>query len=175
MAKRKQVAVEETQTAVIEEDPPADAKPALAGAGGPRASVATAAVDEMPENEQPQRQWRVDPFPVKTVNLDGYKLQLQESRNSDAGWQMQIKFGAGSRDDMPSDAVREFIKSQRLAVTTRAGEEKQVQMFHWNDSDRAWGMRIDFNAPATSRQKAERVFKEVVELVAQERGAVRER
>jgi len=36
-------------------------------------------------------------------------------------------------------------------------------------------MKIDFDKPATSRQKAEQVFADVVELVAQERGAGRAR
>jgi hypothetical protein len=76
---------------------------------------------------------------------------------------------------MPSDAVRDFIKSQKQTVTTKAGEEKEVQMFHWNDNDRAWGMRIDREDPETSRQTAKKVFDDVVALVAQERGAGRER
>jgi len=90
-------------------------------------------------------------------------------------WEMQIKFGSGSKDDMPSGEVLDFIKSQRLNVTNRAGEEKQVQMLRWNEADRAWGMEIAFEQPATSREKARQVFNEVVEMVAQERGASRER
>lgn len=163
MAKRKQV-VEE---AAAEFTPTQEAPP--------QAAAAATAVLERPAGEPPARQFRADPFTLKTVNLEGYKVQLQESRKSDAGWQMQIKFGSGSRDDMPSDAVLDFIKSQKLAVTTRAGEEKEVQMFHWNDNDRAWGMKIDYDAPATSREKAYRVFNEAVELAAEERGAGRER
>jgi hypothetical protein len=162
IAKRKQVAVEEAQTVATLEAPP-------------QTSAAATAVLERPADEQPARQFRADPFALKTINLEGYKVQLQESRNSDAGWQMQIKFGDGSKDQMPSDTVRDFIKSQKLAVTTKAGEEKEVQMFHWNDADRAWGARIDFNAPATSRENAYRVFNEVVEIVAEERGAGRAR
>jgi hypothetical protein len=162
MAKRKQVAVEEAQSAVIEE-------------ARPQASAAATAVLEMPAEERPKREWRTDPFPIKTVNLDGYKVQLQESRHEGQPWQMQIKFGSGSRDDMPSGAVLDLIKSRKLAVTTRAGEEKVVPMFRWNDTDRAWGAKIDYEAPATSRQNAEAVFRDVVELVAQERGAGRGR
>jgi hypothetical protein len=129
---------------------------------------------EQPAAEQPARQWRANPFPINTVNLDGYKVQLQESRPAEKPWQMQIKFGDGSRQDMPSDAVREFIKSQRLKVTTKEGQEKEYQ-FHWNDVDRAWGITIASGANAATRDKAHRVFNEAVELVAQERGAGRER
>jgi len=162
MAKRKQVAAEAVEFTPTEQ-------------ATPQETATATAVLKAPQAEQPQRQWRVDPFAVKTVNLEGYKVQLQESRKSDAGWQMQIKFGSGARDDMPSDTVLDFIKAQKRTVTTKAGEEKEVQMFHWNDMDRAWGAKIDFDAPATSRQKAEQVFKDVVRLVAEERGAGRER
>ena len=101
------------------------------------------------------------PIPVKTVNLDGYKVQLQESRPEKSSspsredhWEMQIKFGTGTRDEMPSDAVREYIKSQKLDVVNKAGEEKQVQLLRWNDRDRAWGMQIDYEQPRVSREKA---------------------
>jgi hypothetical protein len=171
MARRKQVAVNEDQTTVIEEAAP----PAYAEAGSGEVSATATAVPEIPEQEPPARQWRTNPFPVKTENLEGYKVQLQESRTAGQPWQMQIKFGTGARDDMPSDAVLDFIKSQRQTVQTREGEPKEVQMFHWNDADRAWAMKIDFDAPATSRDAAHRVFNEAVEMVAQERGVGRAR
>ena len=85
MAKRKQVAVEEAQFNPSQE-------------AAPQQAAAATAVLEPPRAEQPARQFRPDPFTLKTVNLEGYKVQLQESRNSDAGWQMQIKFGDGSKD-----------------------------------------------------------------------------
>ncbi|MGO9468053.1 MAG: hypothetical protein ACLQVF_28300 [Isosphaeraceae bacterium] len=180
MARRKQGAAQSVESTPIEE------------ATQPMAETATAVL-EPPKEEPPARQWRANPFPVKTVNLDGYKIQLQESRpvrdegasqEADASgdkaperkhWEMQIKFGSGSKDDMPSGEVLDFIKSQRLNVTTKAGEEKQVQLFHWNKQDQAWGMEIAFNEPATSREKARRVFNEVVEMVAQERDVTRQR
>ena len=43
------------------------------------AATATA-VAEPPQDEPLAHRWRTNPFPVKTVNLDGYKVQLQESR-----------------------------------------------------------------------------------------------
>jgi hypothetical protein len=138
--------------------------------------------------ERPARQWRANPFPIDTVNLEGYKVQLQESRpeKEPAGsevdaagpkrkqrWEMQIKFGSGTQEEMPSTEVREFIKSHKLDVTNREGEAKQVQLFKWNDKDRAWGMEIDYDNPRASRGKATEVFKDVVALVAQERGVGR--
>jgi len=76
---------------------------------------------------------------------------------------------------MPSNDVREFIKSRKLDVVTREGEEKQVQLFKWNDKDRAWGMEIDYNQPNASREKAFGVFNETVRMVADERGIGRAR
>jgi hypothetical protein len=129
---------------------------------------------EPPATEPPLKQWRADPFAKKTVNLDGYKVQLQESRRSGAGWQMQIKFGDGSLADKPSDAVLEALAAHKIEVVTKEGT-KEVNQFRWNDTDRAWGMKIDFDTPNISRQKAEQVFEEMVELVAQDRGIGRER
>ena len=123
---------------------------------------------EQPAAEQPARQWRANPYPVKTVNLGGYKVQLQESRpekevpgaendpsqpQKKARWEMQIKFGSGAQEEMPSNAVRDYMKSHRLDVVNRAGEDKQVQLFKWNDKDRAWGMEIDYNKPRESPRK----------------------
>jgi hypothetical protein len=78
---------------------------------------------------------------------------------------MQIKFGDGSLKDKPSDEIREFVK---------APDGPDGVKFHWKDEDRAWGTRIDPEAPATSRQKAEQVFKEVVKRVAEEKGVGRQ-
>jgi hypothetical protein len=90
MARRKQVA------AFSQDFNPAQE----AAAPGADAAVA---VLEQPAAEAPARQWRADPFPLKTVNLDGYRIELQESRKSEQGWQLQIKFGSGARDDMASE------------------------------------------------------------------------
>jgi hypothetical protein len=149
-------------------------------------ATTSTAVAEPAQDESAARQWRANPFPLKTVNLDGYKVQLQESRpdresradkgkpSRDERWQMQIRFGDGGKQDEPSAAVLEFIKSQTKTVTTREGKETEVQLFHWNERDRAWGMEIEFGKGAESREKTRDVFNRVVELVAEERGAGRE-
>ena len=159
MAKRKPAAVEAIEPPAQETAPPAAATP--------------------PE-EPPARQYRANPFPIKAINLsDGSKIQLQESRpdketHPGERWQMQIKFGDGGLEDKPSEAVIDFIKSHKIKVETREGP-KEVNRFRWNDEDRAWGMAIDFDMPATSRRQAEKIFDQVVELTAQERGAGRSR
>jgi hypothetical protein len=45
------------------------------------------------EAEAPVKPLLADPFPLKTVNLGGYKVHLQQSRQ--AG-EMQIRFGDGT-------------------------------------------------------------------------------
>jgi len=144
MARRKQATAEAVQLTPVEEPTPQVAE------------------TNNSAPEQPPRKFTADPFPIKTVNLDGYKVQLQENRQSR---QMQIKFGDGSLNDKPSDAVREFVK---------APEGPDGIRFHWKDEDRAWGTRVDPEAPATSRDKAKRVFNEVVKRVAEEKGIGRE-
>ena len=144
------------------------------------------AVAEPAQDEPPARQWRANPYPIKTVNVDGYKIQLQESRpdketrvdkdkpTRDERWQMQIKFGSGDKQDEPSAKVLDFIKSHTKTVTTREGKETQVKLFHWNERDRAWGVEIEFGNGAVSREKAREVFDGVVERIREERGAGRE-
>ncbi len=150
-------------------------------------SATATAVAERPQDEPAARQWRANPYPVKTVNVDGYKVQLQESRpdkesrvdqdkpTRDERWQMQIKFGSGDKQDEPSPEVLDFIKSHTKTVTTKEGQETQVQLFHWNKRDQAWGMEIEFGNGAAAREKAREVFDGVVELIREERGAGRER
>jgi hypothetical protein len=161
MARRKQATAEAVQVTPTE-------------VAAPQAAEIEQTAPDQSDGEAPARQYRPNPYPIKTANLDGYKVQLQESRPEGKPWQMQIKFGDGSLDNRPSDAVVDFIKSHKVTVETQEGP-KEVNQFRWNDQDRAWAMRIDYDAPATSRQKAERVFDAVVEMVAEERGVGRAR
>jgi hypothetical protein len=161
MPRRKQAAAaaELTPESVIPPQAPESAPPA------PPESPKL--VSEPSRPDQAPRPLLADPFPFKTVNVGSGKLHLQHSRQ--AG-EMQIRFGGGSRQEMPSDATREFIKSHKIKVETKDGE-KEVQVFHWNDHDRAWGMRLDRENPETSKQTARKIFDEVVKFVAAERGA----
>jgi len=103
------------------------------------------------------------PFIVKNANLGGSKVHLQFSRQAN---EIQIRFGADSNQDMLSDAIHDLIKSHKV----EAENGTEVNLFHWNENDRAWGMRMDRMSPATSRQKAAQVFAEVNKLVADEHG-----
>jgi hypothetical protein len=164
MPRRKQAA------AAAELTPESVIPPQSPEAAPPAPPESPKAVSEQPRADQPNRALLADPFPFKTTNVGGGKLHLQHSRQ--AG-EMQIRFGDGSRQEMPSDATREFIKSHKIKVETKDGE-KEVQVFHWNDHDRAWGMRIDRENPETSKQTARKVFDEVVKFVANERGVAPE-
>jgi hypothetical protein len=170
MAKRKQAAAEPDHTTA---EPLTAAQ--LSEALPPTPPAPPQLADQSKAEEFPQREWRANPFAVKTVNLDGYQLQLQESRPEHGPWQMQIKFGSGSREEMPSDGVRDFIKVQRKTITTREGEVKDIQAFHWNDENRAWGTTIEYDQPKTSREASRKVFDEVVKLVAADCGVTPER
>ena len=164
MARRKQAAAEA-----------AEMTPNEAAATPIPPTPPTAAEDVPTSPKAPERQWRANPFPIKTVNLDGYKLQLQESRPEQGPWQMQIKFGSGGREDMPPAEVLDFVKSLRKTVKNREGEEKEVQAYHFNQQDRAWGNSIEFDQPNTSREAAKKDFDEVVKRVAAARGSAPER
>jgi hypothetical protein len=83
-------------------------------------------------------------------------------------------YGTDSERDKPSEQVRDFIKSHKATVQTRDGE-REVQLFHWNGNDRAWGMRLDRDRPETTRQQARRIFEDVIGLLAVERGITHER
>lgn len=187
MARRKQAAAEavELTPEALTPPPPSENVP-------PQSPENQQPGTPQQEAEQPQRQWRVNPFPIKTVNLGGYKVQLQESRPEHRpnekyeSWEMQIKFGSGSKDDMPPEIVLDYIKSHKLDVETKDGRKTQVQLFNWNDKDRAWGMEIpfakaedgkapDYSKANASRAKAAEVFSEAVKLVAHERGVGRQR
>jgi hypothetical protein len=125
---------------------------------------------------------RQDNFVFKTVNVEGSKIQFQDSRHAGQAWEFQIRFGDGSKDDMPSAAVLEFIKSHKITVETKNGPA-EVNLFRWNDGDRAWGMRIPYDSKATedqnkdareaARQTAKGVFDGVVEIIRDEQRAAR--
>jgi hypothetical protein len=115
------------------------------------------------DEQAPPKKWsRPDPFPDKTVNFRGYKVRLQESRGSRFGHQAQIKFGEGVEKDKPSPEILDFVKQAEGPDGTK---------FHWNADDRAWGLQIGRTNAIASWQQAERVFAEVLTMVAKARGA----
>jgi hypothetical protein len=174
MAKSKKTATA-TQVAAepAEIAPPASPQPTEATA--PQRPEIVSSQDR-PKGEQRPRPLMPDPFPFKTVNLGGYKVHFQHSKQSG---EFQIRFGDGIKDDMPPDSIRDFVKSHKVEVESKDGEKKTVQLFHWNDNDRAWGMRIPYDREATeeqnkearetARQRAKNIFDEVVAEVAEDR------
>jgi hypothetical protein len=125
----------------------------------------------VPDPKPPgDREGEVNPFPpiIRTAVLkDGYTIRLQQSQSTN---EVQIKFGEGRPADKPSAAIIAFIKAQEGPHGTR---------FRWSDADRAWGMPIrdpihDPRLLAT-REKARRIFNDVVKMAAQERGTGIER
>jgi hypothetical protein len=100
-----------------------------------------------------------DPFVIKTVDLDGYKVRLQQSRRST---QVQIKLGDGGPEDQPSERVR--------AILTVPEGPHGNRLFNYNSKDNAWAMRLSKHDRASSYHKAERVFADVVKIIASERG-----
>jgi hypothetical protein len=102
---------------------------------------------------------RSDPWVIKTVNIGGYRIRLQERRRSN---QMQIKFGEGRPEDEPSASVLNLVTSPKGSASAK--------LFNWNSKDQAWAMRIARRDHATSRRLAEQIFTEVVKLVTSEKG-----
>jgi hypothetical protein len=144
-----------SKAAGIEQEPAA-ASPAERTGTPSAADASPSAERQAPDAE---KRFAPDPFPLTTKNLDGYRLRLQQSRRFN---QMQIKFGEGKLDDKPAQELIDFVK---------APDGEDGPKFHWNNTDRAWGMRIDMNNPKTSREIAERVFDQVVERLRVEHGA----
>lgn len=133
--------------------------------------------------QQEQRpSWTPPPVRViKTVDLDGYKITLQqkpkrfdEKAQKMYPRQMQIKFGDGSLQAKPSDDVIDAIKSYKVSIDTPEGP-KERQMFHFDGEERAWGISLSYKdndeASKAARVQAEKVYDQVVKMVAQEIGA----
>jgi hypothetical protein len=162
MARQKKAAAEAVQAATIQEDAP------------PVTETATA-------QETPPTPSEVDPFPrnIRTVNLNGYTIRLNQDRHAN---EMQIQFGSGQRNDKPSDGVLDLIRSQlvpgELKTRKEREENKDVPWFKFRSDpetgEGSWRLWMR-NHPNAAREKAEQVFKDVVDQVAQERGAGRGR
>ena len=142
----------------------------------PIAEAASAAPVTSPEPKPAARDEAEKPFVFKTVNAGGTKIHLQHSQKHK---EFQIRFGGGGEQDKPSDAVRDYLKSHRKAIVTKDGQEKDVQLFQWNNEDRAWGMRIPYDWKAKdevnhriredARDNAKAIFDQVVKLTEKER------
>lgn len=104
------------------------------------------------ERVGPKKQWvsAPDPFEIATDPVAGVRL-FESKRDR----QMAIKFGDGSREQKPSDAV--------LDVVRNAG-------YHWNNEHRIWARRVPYDSPMSTRIHAERLYQEVRTMIRQEKG-----
>lgn len=91
-----------------------------------------------------------DPYSIAADYMAG--VQLFESKRER---QMAIKFGNGSPEDKPSQAVIDKVKD--------AG-------FRWNSEDRVWSRPVRSESAMSTRIEAERLYQEVRQMIRQEKG-----
>ena len=91
-----------------------------------------------------------DPYSIAADYVAG--VQLFESKRER---QMAIKFGNGSPEDKPSQAVIDKVKE--------AG-------FRWNSDDRVWSRPARSESAMSTRIEAERLYQEVRQMIRQEKG-----
>jgi hypothetical protein len=91
-----------------------------------------------------------DPFGIAKDNLAG--VRLFESKQDR---QMAIKFGDGSPEDKPSQAVIDKMKE--------AG-------YRWNPSDRIWAHPVRGESAMSTRIEAEQLYQEVRQMIRREKG-----
>jgi hypothetical protein len=99
---------------------------------------------------QKQRTTIPDPFGIATDHLAG--VRLFESRQDR---QMAIKFGDGSSEAKPSQAVINRMKE--------AG-------YRWNPGDRVWTHPVRPDSALSTRIEAEQLYQEVRQMIRQEKG-----
>jgi hypothetical protein len=99
---------------------------------------------------QKQRATIPDPFGIATDHLAG--VRLFESRQDR---QMAIKFGDGSSDAKPSQAVINRIKE--------AG-------YRWNPADRVWTHPVRADSSLSTRIEAEQLYQELRQMIREEKG-----
>jgi hypothetical protein len=99
-----------------------------------------------------QKKWTAapDPFGIATDNLAGVRL-FESKRDR----QMAIKFGDGSPEAKPSQAVIDMVKE--------AG-------YRWNPADRIWTHPVRPESAMSTRIEAESLYQEVRQLIRQEKG-----
>ena len=162
--KRKSDDTPSTETTTVSPDAPAEgAATAVAEPPAAELPVAQLAPAEAPAAEpkadgqsfaervgQKQRPAIPDPFGIATDHLAG--VRLFESRQDR---QMAIKFGDGSPDAKPSQAVINRIKE--------AG-------YRWNPGDRVWAHPVRPDSAMSTRIEAEQLYQEVRQMIREEKG-----
>ena len=135
----------ETATAVAE--PPAlpPAEPAAAAEAPPAENTGGRSFAD--RVGQSKRAAIPDPFGIATDYIAG--VRLFESKQDR---QMAIKFGNGSHEDKPSQAVIDKMKEAD---------------YRWNPVDRIWAHPVE---GMSTRIEAERLYQEVRQMIRQEKG-----
>jgi hypothetical protein len=136
----------EIPTATLE--PPA-ANTAAAVAEPPMAQPVPEAgfADKVGQNK---REPLADPFGIATDNVAG--VRLFESRQDR---QVAIKFGDGSAEQKPSQAVIDRMKE--------AG-------YRWNPRDRIWAHPVQGASAMSTRIEAEKLYQEVRQMIREDKG-----
>jgi len=99
-----------------------------------------------------QKKWQAtpDPFGVAHDNVAG--VRLFESRQDR---QMAIKFGDGSPEQKPSQAVIDRMKETG---------------YRWSAGDRVWTYPLTPDSAVSTRIDAERLYQEVRQMIREEKG-----
>jgi hypothetical protein len=99
-----------------------------------------------------QRKWQAapDPFGIAIDNLAG--VRLLESRQDR---QVAIKFGDGSPESKPSQAVIDMMKENG---------------WRWKPADRIWAKPLHPESAMSTRIEAEQLYQEVRQMIRQEKG-----
>lgn len=139
----------ETGTAVAEPPASTPAEPAATAAEPPAAETGTGRSFADRVGQKPRATYP-DPFGIATDHLAG--VRLFESRQDR---QMAIKFGDGSPEAKPSQAVINRVKE--------AG-------YRWNPRDRVWTHPVGPDAAMSTRIDAEQLYQEVRQMIREEKG-----
>jgi hypothetical protein len=99
---------------------------------------------------QKQRVVTADPFGIISDPIAGVRL-FESKRDG----QMAIQFGEGRPEEKPSQAVIDKMKE--------AG-------YRWNPSDRIWAHPVRPDSAKSVRIEADRLYKEVRQMIRQEKG-----
>ena len=159
--KRKSDDTPSTENSIVTPDGPAE-EIATAVADPPASPPAESPIGEPPATEsaegrsfadrvgRKQQSAMPDPFGIAADYIAG--VRLFESKQDR---QMAIKFGDGSPDDRPSQAVIDRMKE--------AG-------YRWNPVDRIWAHPVRPDSARSIRIEAEQLFQEVRQMIRQEKG-----
>jgi hypothetical protein len=148
MSRKKATAAAETPETARHDDATNPANPATD-------SLPAANVSPPAGQVESDKVWAKLPDRHETITTawpNGYKVHFQYSRQS---YEWQIRFGDGSPQDKPPEAIRQFVGEEGLG---------------WNSRDRAWGIRTSRANASEIADKVENVYHEVVKRLEADLG-----